>query len=339
MAALTSTIRPLLQINFGSMANAKDDTLGKVAQVLVHPDTWQVSHVVVQRGLLAKKLLTFPIELVQEARVDGLQFSLTVDDLLQKAQMPAGNLLRLREHLPVGSGGEKLGGLSEVFFDAETRKLAYLVIYRHALAGGEVLLGVDQLAALKADRLDVTVPAKEFVLLPHYRPDPELAEAVRQALWDYPRLRIDLQAVTVHAQCNEVWLLGHVSSDTNRRLAEDQARLVEGVRVLHNELLADTDLAMDVAAALGKREETRGQRIGVYPNLGEVHLRGLVTSERAKQVAGEVAAATPGVEAVHNELMVSEHVGYLPTLAGVTGQEDIVPGTEANLAKPSPLPA
>src|SRR5215469_5321075 len=104
MVAKTASIRPLLQINFGSPAKATDDTLGKVTQVLVDPAKWQISYVVVQRGMFAKKLLVLPIELVSEARVDGLEFSLTVDDLLQKAQTPKANVLLLKEHLPVGNG-------------------------------------------------------------------------------------------------------------------------------------------------------------------------------------------------------------------------------------------
>jgi osmotically-inducible protein OsmY len=335
MVATNGSIRPLLQINLGSVASATDDTLGKVAQVLVHPTTWEISHVVVQRGLVMKKLLALPAEFITEARADGLQLSLTVDDGLQKAQMPKENLLTLKEHLPVVGGSETLGGLSELFFDAETRRLAYLVAHRHAIAGGDVLLSVDQLADLQAGRLEVKVSPKEFALLPHYRPDPDLEEEVRQALWDYPRLRIDLGAVKVHAQCNEVWLLGHVAGDINRRLMEDLAGAVRGVRAVHNELVADTDLAVAIAGALAKREETRGLPIGVYPNLGEVYVRGLVPTEEVKQVAGQVAAEVPGIKTLHNELVVSDKTDYLPTLAGVNGTEDIVPGGEGVKSKRS----
>jgi hypothetical protein len=50
MVATNGSIRSLLQINLGSVARATDDTLGKVVQVLVHPKTWEISHVGVQRG-------------------------------------------------------------------------------------------------------------------------------------------------------------------------------------------------------------------------------------------------------------------------------------------------
>ncbi|HEU5367003.1 MAG TPA: BON domain-containing protein [Ktedonobacterales bacterium] len=335
MVVTSVLIRPLLQINLGSMAQATDDTLGKVAQVLVQPKTWQISYVVVQRGLLIKRPLALPAEFITEARADGLRLSLMVDDLLQKAQMPKENLLALKEHMPVVNGSENLGGLSELFFDAETRQLAYLVAHRHAIAGGEVLLSADQVADLQAGRLEVKVSAKEFALLPHYRSDPELEEDVRQALWDYPRLRIDLGAVKVNAQCNNVWLRGHVSSDINRRLIEDLARVVPGVRDVHNEVVADTDLAVAVAGALAKHEETRGLPIGVYPDLGEVYLRGLAPTAEARQVAEKVAAEIPDVKTVHNEIVVSENTEYLPTLAGVTGEEDIVPGGEGVKSKRS----
>jgi osmotically-inducible protein OsmY/uncharacterized protein YrrD len=335
MVATDSSIRALLQINLGSVASATDDTLGKVTQVLVQPQTWQISHIVVQRGLLMKKMLAVPAEFITEARADGLQLSLMVDDVLQKAQMPKEPLLALKDNMSVGNGSENLGGISELFFDAQTRRLAYLVVHRHAIAGGEVLLSVDQVADLKPERVGVKVSPKEFALLPHYQADPELEEGVRRVLWDYPRLRIDMGAVQVHAQCNEVWLLGHVSSDINRRLLEDLARSVRGVREVHNTLVADTDLAVTIATALSKQEETGGLLIGVYPTLGEVYLRGLVPTAAAKEAIEQVAAEVPGVKAIHNEVVVSEKADHLPTLAGVTGSEDVVPGGEGVKSKRS----
>jgi osmotically-inducible protein OsmY len=329
MVATAVPYRPLLQINFGSPANATDDTLGKVTQAYVHAENWHISHVVVERGLVLKKRLFLPVDLVSEARVNLVQFSLTVDELIEKSQAPKGSdLLALREHLPIFSGSDKIGTLSQLFFDAASGQLSHLVVHRHAIAGGEVLLDVEQLGRLTGDRLEAKLPAKEFAVMPHYRPDPELAEAVRASLWNYPRLRVDLGAVQVHAQCNDVWLQGYVSSEMNRRLAENQARLVPEVRSLYNELTADNDLAMEIAAALAKSEITRGLPIGVYPTLGEVHLRGVVPSEEIRRAAEAIAAEAPDVKAVQNELEVSSRVEYLPTLAGVNGREDIVPGKE-----------
>ncbi len=329
MGATAVPYRPLLQINFGSPANATDETLGKVTQAYVHAGNWRISHLGVERGLLVKKRLYLPIDLVTEARVNGVQFSLTVDELLEKSQAPKGSeLLAMREHLPIFSGADKIGTLSQLFFDAASGQLSHLVVHRHAIAGGEVLLAVDQLERLTADRLEVKVSAKEFAVLPHYRADPELAEAVRQSLWNYPRLRVDLGAVQVYAQCNDVWLQGYVSSEMNRRLAENQARLVPEVRNLYNELIADNDLAMEIAAALAKSEVTRGLPIGVYPNLGEVYLRGVVPTEEARQAAEAIASEAPDVKAVHNEIAISPRAEFLPALAGVNGREDIIPGQE-----------
>jgi osmotically-inducible protein OsmY len=138
-------------------------------------------------------------------------------------------------------------------------------------------------------------------------------------------MRVEEQALQVPAQSNEQWLLGHLTTEKNRRLAENQARLVPEVRSLHNQLIADNDLAMEIAAALAASEMTRGLPIGVFPCLGELHLRGVVRTTVARQAAEKIAAEVPGVKAIHNELVISENIEFLPTLAGVNGREDIVP--------------
>jgi hypothetical protein len=137
MVASATPYRPLLQINFGSPTAASDEPLGKLAQVLVQAAAWQISQIVVERGLLLKKRLYVPVDLVTEARVDGLRLSRTVDELVEQSQAPKGSdLLVLREQLPIFSGEAKIGALSQVFFDAATRQLTHLVVHRHALAGG-----------------------------------------------------------------------------------------------------------------------------------------------------------------------------------------------------------
>src|SRR5689334_12043233 len=121
MGATAVPYRPLLQINFGSPANATDETLGKVTQAYVHAGNWHISHVVVERGLLVKKRLFLPVDLVTAARVDGIQFSLPAEELAEKSQAPKGSeLLAMREHLPIWSGTTKIGTLSQLFFDAAT---------------------------------------------------------------------------------------------------------------------------------------------------------------------------------------------------------------------------
>ena len=95
---------------------------------------------------------------------------------------------------------------------------------------------------------------------------------------------------------------------------------------IHNDLVADNELAIEIAQALAKDPRTHGQRLGVYPNLGEVYLRGLSDSPEAAQAATEIAAQIDGRHVVVNQIRISNNVDYLPMLAPVTGTEDVVPG-------------
>jgi BON domain len=117
-----------------------------------------------------------------------------------------------------------------------------------------------------------------------------------------------------------------VSSDLNTRLAEEQLQGIDGLAAIHNELITDTDLAAAIAAALARDPRTREQHIGVYPKLGDVYLRGVVRTPEAREAAGQIADAVPGAEKVINDLVVRPDADVVPTLASVTGQEDLVPG-------------
>jgi osmotically-inducible protein OsmY len=99
-----------------------------------------------------------------------------------------------------------------------------------------------------------------------------------------------------------------------------------GVASIHNELTTDTDLAARVSHALAADARTAGEMIGVYPMLGEVRLRGSVRTAEARAAAGEIVAHTPGAKSVTNDLHVDANARVVPVMAGVTNEEDIVPG-------------
>ncbi|MBW3607732.1 MAG: BON domain-containing protein, partial [Actinobacteria bacterium] len=67
---------------------------------------------------------------------------------------------------------------------------------------------------------------------------------------------------------------------------------------MRNELVADDDLEIAVAEALGRDPRTRRQRIQVDAFQGIVHLRGEVPTGEVLAAAEEVAAAVHGVRSV-----------------------------------------
>jgi osmotically-inducible protein OsmY len=158
------------------------------------------------------------------------------------------------------------------------------------------------------------------------RADDELCQDVYHRLRDCQLVRLDLPGITIHARDGVVWLRGHVSSDGKRRRTDEVLRGLDGLLELHNELVADTALAAAVAMALAYDPRTVRQRIGLYPYLGVMRLRGIVQTATAHADAWEIAAAVPLVRQVVNELRVDPDADVLPDLAGVTNHYDLVPG-------------
>jgi osmotically-inducible protein OsmY len=56
-------------------------------------------------------------------------------------------------------------------------------------------------------------------------------------------------------------------------------------------------------------------------------LRGRVTNSEARQAAGVIAATVPGVKQVANELGIDPNAELVPVLAGITNEDDMVPGS------------
>ena len=79
--------------------------------------------------------------------------------------------------------------------------------------------------------------------------------------------------------------------------------------------------------ALAHDPRTANEHIGVYPKFGDVHLRGRATHTEARQAAGAIAATVPGVKQVANELGIDPNADVVPVLAGITNEEDMVPGS------------
>jgi osmotically-inducible protein OsmY len=158
------------------------------------------------------------------------------------------------------------------------------------------------------------------------RADDALREDVYHRLRDCQLVRLDLPGITIHARDGVVWLRGHVSSDGKRRRTDEVLWGLAGLVELQNELVTDTALAAAVAMALAYDPRTARQRIGVYPDLGVMRLRGIVRTPSAQASAREIAAAVPLVKQVINELRVDPAADVLPDLAGVTNNYDLVPG-------------
>jgi osmotically-inducible protein OsmY len=308
------------KVRFGADVEASDGTAGKVDCVVAEATTRAISAVGIKAGLF-EKVRFVPLHQVAGGTASSVTLRVPLAEILQAPATASGVILK--GSTGVGAGGRNLGRLTQVTIHAETGVLRHLVVER---AGREVLVPAGVVTAISAKQISTDLDATAQRRLTPYRDDEELAQEATAAIYDYVPLRVDLPGFAVVAIDGVIWLRGHVSSDINRRLIADQLVGIRGVSEVHNDLVADTDLAPAISMALARDPRTAGEHIGVYPLLGMVTLRGNVHTQAARQAAQQIASTAPGVVGVESELHLDQHARVLPVLAAIADTEDVVPG-------------
>jgi osmotically-inducible protein OsmY len=308
------------KFRFGAPVHSDDGELGALEYIAVDAARQTVTAIGVKFGFFGQRCLV-PIAQVAEATPENIRLRLTRAEVERSKDQPAGPVLQ--SGTAVALNGKRIGRLVQLTSDHQTRVLRHLVVDR---IGGEVLAPARTITKIDSRQVELSIPNFTVAQLTPYRPDDELHEEIRLAIEDVPRLRVDLPGMDIRVIDGVVWLRGHCASDLSRRLTFERVEGIRGIAELHNELLSDQALAAAVSSALADDPRTVRERVGVYPRLGHVFLRGRASSEAARVAAGEIARAVPGIIDLHNELIVDPLVSEIPDLAGVTNNEDLVPG-------------
>lgn len=95
-----------------------------------------------------------------------------------------------------------------------------------------------------------------------------------------------------------VLLTGHVSRKYHRGLIEEVACSIPGVNAVHNKLVVDSDLIIQVAQALSRDERTRPFVFPVGCSHGWVRVGGVAPRRELQIAAEEIAAQVPSVRGV-----------------------------------------
>ena len=320
-----TSIAALHRIRLGSRVIAADGDFGTVTQVLVLPAERRVVRIVMHRGLLRSRSYEIPLDVIEDATGDALRVRLTREDLATKVPQSVDDAVVISRDTGMVLNGQTLFTVVQLFVQPGTGAITHVIARRAQRPGGEVFVPATLIGAFGARHLVLDCKAEDLAGLVEHRPDEDVAEDVRQALWDIPRLHIDMRGIEVYVHDGVVELAGNVSSALNEHLAVEQAMSVSGVLEVLDHLVTDTNLAVAVAEALARDPRLHRMPIGVYANLGAVTLRGAVHTDEAREAAGQIAQAVPGVRSVQNDIIVNPRAELLPVMAGVTGQEDFVP--------------
>lgn len=134
---------------------------------------------------------------------------------------------------------------------------------------------------------------------PIYRADSEIQEEIWQAMWKEETIRaVDIHDISVDVENGQACLSGHVSKEGNVQRIADIAWSVPGIIAVHNHLVSDHDLSLQIAQALGDDECTRLYVIPVCSFHGWVMLGGRVPDRHIQRAAEAAAASVPAVRGV-----------------------------------------
>jgi len=147
--------------------------------------------------------------------------------------------------------------------------------------------------------------------------DATLAHEVDQALWKNEVLRaMDYYEIDVQVINRIVILSGHITSSTSNDRLEKAISLIPGILGLHNNLVLDDKLTIEVASALDHLEHLYNCKFFTGVSHGVVTLHGNVNDENIKSLAEKCVASNSNVRGVINCVRVLGSVSELqdPTI-------------------------
>lgn len=117
-------------------------------------------------------------------------------------------------------------------------------------------------------------------------------------------LRTTTSDILIEAEDGVLALKGRVRTNNLRHLAHRLAQAASDGWQLHDELISDEALALDIASRLAMDPRMSGADIRCEVYLGEANLKGVVYGTSQRDAALALAGSVPGVAGVNNLLTV-----------------------------------
>jgi osmotically-inducible protein OsmY/uncharacterized protein YrrD len=222
---------------------------------------------------------------------------------------PTDGLIALRAGQNVWSGTQGVGRLERLLLDS-SGQVRHIVVRTSRMFGRQVIVPIEAVARIDAQGVWLALDRVALHRLPDYRTDRAILIDVDQALWaDEIVRRLDYRSIDVMVGAGVVVLRGYATTPVSRVRAERAARGVRGVLGVVNEIVADGEIQLAVAQALGHDERTRRHRLLVHVQRGVVYVSGEVESPGVRTAVEAVAGSVPRVRAVINQVSVPGDAG------------------------------
>ena len=291
------TTRPLLRL--GCPVRFRDRWQARLLWFEVD-ENWLVLNIVVSRGVFRPTQVKLPFSIAADWDDAALSLDCTSDQAFGRELPPvAVPAMPLFARTPVSAVGGRLAG---ALVERTSRRVSQLI-----LAAGLLTRGMRAV-----DATEVTMEggvlrlSAQMDVLPVYRPDPQLIQAVRDALAAHPYLtNDDRRAVTVDVADGVAHLSGNVRTPQAATSVREAAASVPGVTEVRSAVVDDRALETAVGRALEAAVMFRYGRIYLRAALGQVTLDGYVSAPGPAAEIAKAAAAVPGVRSVVDRMEVA----------------------------------
>jgi uncharacterized protein YrrD len=293
--------------HIGAEIHCLNGRWGHLAKVALEPETWRVTHLIAQAGLLLKEAHVIPAESVISATDKEVHLSLTTAELQQHSPYK-------EKHYEVPIENGQYGRYS--YGDVVLNPQGSVVTPQVPMQQVTVHEGIDQTLALLKKGTPVRNARGEVGKLDHVITDADSNE-ITHLVMSHGFLFPDHVVIpaTIVSEIGENGIFIEATDDELKQLipySPDTVTVSDGnsepMTALESQtidgLTADTIVAGRVAAALHTHPVTANAVIEVISQGGLVTLTGVVHDAKARQTAEKIAAQQDNVVKVINELVV-----------------------------------
>jgi len=287
-------------LRLGCPVRFRDRWQGRLAALEID-DQWLVLNLVLSRGIFRPLDVKLPFSAASHWDDDSLSLDCTSEEAFGRQVPPVPVPPRpLSARTPLSARDARLAG---ALVHRASRRASHLLLSWGLFAPGRRMVPVQDVT-LEGGVISL---AAQTDALPIYRPDSELAEAVRGALAAHRYLTADdRRTLNVEVLDEVAHLSGNVRTPQAKAYVYQAAASVPGVTAVVDTVADDRQLEIDVGRALDAAGLFRYARIYVRSALGDVTLGGFVRAEAVTPDIMKVASGVPGVRSVASGMEVGE---------------------------------
>lgn len=284
--------------NIGAQVHCRDGQCGRLARVVVDPDTLQITDIIVEEGFLLKRARVFPISTVESTAKDNIRLAISSNELANFREY------REVEYETHVSGSE---GLFQEPYPGTASGVSNVPVMREKVRQGissDDLIVVQQgtpvmNAGGKIGKLDHVIVNEETNEITHLVIQQGTLFSERILVPVFMVEHVGEKGILIAPTDNEIKVLARYIPEEK---PGDQNEAVEAGRPATTNPYDERTLSVQVAAALSADPRTRGAVIKVINSRGTITLAGQVESWRTRQAAVEITANEPGVVSVIDAL-------------------------------------